>query len=252
MSSEQIRVLIVEDHKLTRIGLKAILKQVSDIDVVGEAVNGQEAVDMVRETQPDVVLMDVGMPVMDGIEAVKIIHEQFKKVNTIMLTSHDNENDIVASLTSGACGYCLKDVDPERLFTAIRSVNEGDIWIDSSIAGKLMGYYALLESGAESKDSDQNQAQGEGHTGGDSGHHGASHEHHHYEGGDLPPLPDPLSPRELEVLNLIVEGNSNQQIADKLIISLATAKTHVRNILNKLAVDDRTQAAVQAMRRGLV
>ena len=110
MSSEQIRVLIVEDHKLTRIGLKAILKQVSDIDVVGEAVNGQEAVDMVRETQPDVVLMDVGMPVMDGIEAVKIIHEQFKKVNTIMLTSHDNENDIVASylgrlrLLSERCG----------------------------------------------------------------------------------------------------------------------------------------------------
>ncbi|HMP52407.1 MAG TPA: response regulator transcription factor, partial [Candidatus Melainabacteria bacterium] len=85
MSSEQIRVLIVEDHKLTRIGLKAILKQVADIDVVGEAVNGQEAVDMVRETHPDVVLMDVGMPVMDGIEAVKIIHDQFKKVNTIML-----------------------------------------------------------------------------------------------------------------------------------------------------------------------
>lgn len=256
MSSEQIRVLIVEDHKLTRIGLKAILKQVADIDVVGEAVNGQEAVDMVRETQPDVVLMDVGMPVMDGIEAVKIIHDQFKKVNTIMLTSHDNENDIVASLTSGACGYCLKDVDPERLFTAIRSVNEGDIWIDSSIAGKLMGYYALLESGSESKDSGSNKGQGEGHrafeTGGDSGGHAVNVEHHHYEGGDLPPLPDPLSPRELEVLNLIVEGNSNQQIADKLIISLATAKTHVRNILNKLAVDDRTQAAVQAMRRGLV
>ena len=252
MSSEQIRVLIVEDHKLTRIGLKAILKQVADIDVVGEAVNGQEAVDMVRETQPDVVLMDVGMPVMDGIEAVKIIHDQFKKVNTIMLTSHDNENDIVASLTSGACGYCLKDVDPERLFTAIRSVNEGDIWIDSSIAGKLMGYYALLESGSESKDFDSNKGQGEGHRASETGADIGNAEHHHYESGDLPPLPDPLSPRELEVLNLIVDGNSNQQIADKLIISLATAKTHVRNILNKLAVDDRTQAAVQAMRRGLV
>ncbi len=244
MSSEQIKVLIVEDHKLTRIGLKAILKQVSDIDVVGEAVNGKEAVEMVATLHPDVVLMDVGMPVMDGIEAVKLIHDNYKQVNTIMLTSHDNDNDIVASLTSGACGYCLKDVDPDRLFTAIRSVNEGDIWLDSSIASKLMNLYSFTGSIGNAPGTEEGEGADQPKA--------AAPSAAHVDQSGFPPLPDPLSPRELEVLNLIVEGHSNQQIADKLIISLATAKTHVRNILNKLAVDDRTQAAVQAMRRGLV
>jgi DNA-binding NarL/FixJ family response regulator len=147
-----------------------------------------------------------------------------------MLTSHDNDADIFASLAAGAGGYCLKDVVPERLYTAIRSVKSGDIWLDSAIASRVMRFYnaSNKESVAEKQESAIRPP------------------------SITSPLPEPLSPREMEVLTLLVEGLSNQEIADRLIISLATAKTHVRNILNKLAVDDRTQAAVQAMRRGLV
>ena len=235
-SGEPIRVLLVEDHQLTRIGLKTVLERTGDIKVIGEAENGEEAVRKVTELKPDVVLMDVGMPVMDGIEAVQKIRETHKEINTIMLTSHDNERDILASLSAGACGYCLKDVDPERLYTAIRSVHSGDVWLDSTIAGRVMKFYS----------------QGPGHMQGGLPAAGTAPTSSPRHDPNLPPLPDPLSPREMEVLTLLVEGLSNQEIADKLIISLATAKTHVRNILNKLAVDDRTQAAVHAMRRGLV
>lgn len=240
----EIKVLLVEDHQLTRIGLKTVLERTSDIKVIGEAENGEDAIRKVGELKPDVVLMDVGMPVMDGIEAVNHIQQQFENVNTIMLTSHDNEQDILASLSAGASGYCLKDVDPLRLYSAIRAVNGGDIWLDSAIAGRVMKIQQARMMKAETSQS--------GHSGDDGGPSASAavqaSKHQH----QLPPLPDALSPREMEVLGLLVEGLSNQEIADKLIISLATAKTHVRNILNKLAVDDRTQAAVQAMRRGLV
>lgn len=226
---KQIRILLVEDHLLTRIGLKAVIERTSDLRVIGEAEDGENAIRMVEECNPDVILMDVGMPVLDGIEASRKIKEKHPDMAIVMLTSHDNERDIFASLAAGAGGYCLKDVEPERLYTAIRSVNAGDIWLDSTIASKVLKQYNATENQQSAPEThkaplskkDQN-------------------------------LPEPLSPRELEVLNLLVEGLSNQEIADKLIISLATAKTHVRNILNKLAVDDRTQAAVQAMRRGLV
>ncbi|MBX3075549.1 response regulator transcription factor [Candidatus Obscuribacterales bacterium] len=243
--SNQINVLLVEDHQLTRIGLKTVLERTDDIKVIGEAENGEEAIRKVGELKPDVVLMDVGMPIMDGIEAVNNIQQQYQNVNTIMLTSHDNEQDILASLSAGASGYCLKDVDPHRLYSAIRAVNGGDIWLDSSIASRVMKIQQARMMKTETSHGEH--AKGE------------TAVQHATAGGasgkgqpQLPPLPDALSPREMEVLSLLVEGLSNQEIADKLIISLATAKTHVRNILNKLAVDDRTQAAVQAMRRGLV
>ncbi len=229
-----IRVLLAEDHLLTRIGLKTVLEKTEDIRIVGEAENGEEAVRLVGELKPDVVLMDVGMPVMDGIEAAQRIKETYKDINIIMLTSHDNERDILASLSAGACGYCLKDVGPERLYTAIRSVNRGDIWLDSTVAGRVMKVYQGSMGGSHATAQQNNRTD------------------YSSRGTPLPPLPDALSPRELEVLALLVEGLSNQEIAEKLIISLATAKTHVRNILNKMAVDDRTQAAVHAMRRGLI
>ncbi|MBX9938390.1 MAG: response regulator transcription factor [Candidatus Obscuribacterales bacterium] len=281
---EKIKVLLAEDHALTRIGLKTVLSRTSDIVVIGEAENGQDAIDKVQALSPDVVLMDVGMPVMDGIEAAGKLKVSHPHVNIIMLTSHDNDSDIFASLSAGAGGYCLKDVLPERLYTAIRSVNAGDIWLDSSIASRVVRLYS--GSGAAGPSSSTSNI---GHSGGSIGTGSSDHgvsvngtgsgaanvgssfagsERSSAEAGQpsrdnaststfahhaaMPELPEPLSPRELEVLSLLVEGLSNQQIADRLIISLATAKTHVRNILNKLAVDDRTQAAVQAMRRGLV
>lgn len=276
---EKIKVLLAEDHALTRIGLKTVLSRTSDIVVIGEAENGQDAIDKVQLLSPDVVLMDVGMPVMDGIEAAGKLKVSHPHVNIIMLTSHDNDSDIFASLSAGAGGYCLKDVLPERLYTAIRSVNAGDIWLDSSIASRVVRLYS--GSGAASNagnignlghagGSPSSAGNFSGGTGGGAASTGStfSSSERTAESGQpsrestptstfahhqaMPELPEPLSPRELEVLSLLVEGLSNQQIADRLIISLATAKTHVRNILNKLAVDDRTQAAVQAMRRGLV
>ncbi len=246
-SSREIRVLLVEDHQLTRIGLKTVLARTNDIKVIGEAENGQEAVEKVGELNPDVVLMDVGMPVMDGIEAVNKIRDQYPHVNSVMLTSHDNEQDILASLTAGASGYCLKDVEPERLYTAIRAVNRGDIWLDSTIASRVMKIQMSRQSAPiEQHPQQQQPARPLQQQIANATPDKAKPQ------PQLPPLPDALSPREMEVLSLLVDGLSNQEIADRLIISLATAKTHVRNILNKLAVDDRTQAAVHAMRRGLV
>lgn len=237
-TSEPITVLLVEDHKLTRIGLRTVLERTPDLKVLGEAENGEDAVEKVGELRPKVVLMDVGMPVMDGIEAVNKIRELYPEVNTIMLTSHDNEEDILASLSAGACGYCLKDVEPERLYTAIRAVNDGDIWLDSAIATRVM----KIQQSRMSNQKTEGQSAAPEQARQDSSSQKAP----------MAPMPDALSPREMEVLSLLVDGLSNQEIADRLIISLATAKTHVRNILNKLAVDDRTQAAVHAMRRGLV
>ncbi|HEY9682991.1 MAG TPA: response regulator transcription factor [Oculatellaceae cyanobacterium] len=242
VNATSIRVLLVEDHALTRLGLKAALKRTSDIEIIGEASNGEEAIERAKALSPDVILMDVGMPIMDGIQASRHIVASAPQTRIIMLTQHDNDRDILASLAAGASGYCLKDVAPERLYTAIRSVNAGDAWLDASIASRVLRHYTTAEPAAETvttqnKENNVNQNN--------------SHSIDHAAGIDRP-APEPLSARELEVLKLIVDGLSNQAIADKLIISLATAKTHVRNILNKLAVDDRTQAAVHAMRRGLV
>lgn len=240
MNQEQnIRILLVEDHLLTRIGLKTVIERMSDFKVVGEAENGEEACRKVDELNPDVILMDVGMPVMDGIEASRKIKEKHPDVEIVMLTSHDNERDIFASLAAGAGGYCLKDVAPDRLYHAIRSVKMGDVWLDSTIAGKVLKQYGAPGSSQTTAGAaaQPGPAPIPAATSGAEGNQS---------------LPEPLSPRELEVLALLVDGLSNQQIADKLVISLATAKTHVRNILNKLAVDDRTQAAVHAMRRGIV
>ena len=244
-----IKVLLVEDHTLTRMGLKTALKRTSDIDVIGEAANGEESVAVVEKLNPDVILMDVGMPVMDGIQATKNILAKNPARKIIMLTQHDNDRDILASLAAGASGYCLKDVAPERLYTAIRSVNAGDAWLDAAIAGRVLRHYS-----GEAPMAGQEPA-GEVHLASTSAT--AKERVVENQTAAAPevmdrPFAEPLSSRELEVLKLIVDGLSNQEIADKLIISLATAKTHVRNILNKLAVDDRTQAAVHAMRRGLV
>lgn len=251
-----IKVLLVEDHALTRIGLKAALKRTEDISVIGEAGNGEEAVEAAATLSPDVILMDVGMPVMDGIQAAKKILDNNPEMKVIMLTQHDNDRDIFASLAAGASGYCLKDVEPERLYTAIRSVRAGDAWMDAAIAGRVLRHYTNQGTGGGA----------EAAVGTESGGAPGVMPHGSSAGSSttatVPPSQsgkfmdkayvEPLSTRELEVLRLIVDGLSNQEIADKLIISLATAKTHVRNILNKLAVDDRTQAAVHAMRHGLL
>ncbi len=220
--SSPIRIMIVDDHPLSRIGLKYLLEEATDMVIVGEAMNGEEAVSIMAQCSPNVILMDVGMPVMDGILAAKIILDKHPNVRIIMLTSHDSEEDIFASLAAGASGYCLKDVNQNRLFTAIRSVFAGDLWLDTAIAGKVVN---AISSSRLSWSAGNQAAQNSGET---------------------------LSHRELEVLNLLVEGLSNQQIADRLIIGLETVKTHIKHILDKLAVSDRTQAAIKALRDGIV
>lgn len=236
-----IRVLLVEDHSLTRLGLKAAFKRTRDIAIIDEAVNGEEAIAKAQSLSPDVILMDVGMPVMDGIQAAKSIISQNMSAKIIMLTQHDNSEAIMSSLAAGASGYCLKDVDPERLYTAIRAVHGGDIWLDSAIARKVLRLYPVGVEESTPNRSDEDEPT-----------HKAVNPSSRAAEEKNQALLQPLSERELEVLKAIVDGLSNQQIADKLTISLPTVKTHVRNILNKLSVDDRTQAAVQAMRRGLV
>jgi DNA-binding NarL/FixJ family response regulator len=217
----QIKILVVDDHPLSRIGLKYLLEGAEDMTIVGEATNGEQAIAFVDQFNPDVVLMDVGMPVMDGIQASKAIRQANPEVRIIMLTSHESEEDIFASLTAGASGYCLKDINQNRLFTAIRSVNDGDFWLDTAIAGKVVNAVSTIKATSV-------------------GSAGQS------------TLAESLSARELDVLNLLVEGLSNQQIADRLMIGLETVKTHIKHILDKLAVSDRTQAAIKALRDGIV
>lgn len=212
--ASKLRIIVVDDNDQVRLGLSTLLSAQADFEVIGQATNGRQAIDFVSSSRPELVLMDVGMPVMDGIEACQRIKEMFPDTKVIMLTSHDNDTDVFASLAAGANGYCLKDVDFDRLMTAIKSVAAGDCWLDSMIASKVVKLVPTQESGER--------------------------------------VFQALSPREVEVLNLVVDGMTNKEIAEKLSISIDTVKSHIKHIMNKLAVGDRTQMAVKALRSGLV
>lgn len=219
------RVLIVEDHQMTLVGIKMLLEKQENIEVVGEATNGLEAVKLAATALPDVILMDIGLPEMDGVEATQKIKASHPGQRIIMLTSKDNERDVFAALSAGADAYCMKGISIEALTKAIEAVNEGTAWLDPAVArmvlGRFQGHMPSLDSAASKEE----------HT----------------------PLQDcPLTAREMEVLKLIVDGLSNPEIAERLTITKATAKAHVHSILQKLCVDDRTQAAVLAMRQGYV
>lgn len=217
-----VNVLIVEDHEITRLGLRLTLEPVPGLKGSGEACDGHAALVKVNELRPQVVLMDTGLPVMDGIEARQKIKVQFPDVRVIMLTWHDNHQDIFAALASGADGYCLKEVTSEQLSLAIRTVFEGAAWLDPGVASRVLRTVGTVSRAA----ADAAGSQSAGGT--------------------------PLSQREVDVLRLVVEGLSNEEIADRLCLSIETVKTHMRHIMEKLAVSDRTQAAVKAMREGLV
>jgi len=219
-----INIFIAEDHEITRVGLKLTLEHVSGFKVVGEAEDGKRTVKEVLELKPHVVLMDIGLPLLDGIDATCRIKTESPGIRVIMLTSHDNDRDIFAALGAGADGYCLKEVSGSQLIMAIRAVADGVAWLDPGIASRVLRAVATATP-----------------------HSPASE-----DGAVKAPGPSPLSQRELDVLRLVVEGLSNQEIADRLILSVETIKTHMRHIMEKLAVSDRTQAAVKAMREGLV
>jgi DNA-binding NarL/FixJ family response regulator len=219
-----VKVFLVEDHELLRDGLRAALQKDGQFEVVGEAADGLTAVHQINRIDPDVVIMDIGLPGIDGIEATRQVREKRPGTKVIMLTSHDNDQEIFASLAAGANGYCLKDLGADRLKRAILSVSEGAAWLDPRIASKVLTVFA--------RDAAREPATPESGKGDD--------------------LISPLSLRETEVLKLMVDGLSNKEIADRLVIGVSTVRTHVEHILEKLAVSGRTEAAVKAMRRGLI
>lgn len=221
---EKIRVLIVDDHAMVRQGLRTFLElqdaSALPIEVVGEAVNGVQAVELARRTQPDIVLLDLVMPEMDGIQATAKIIECSPRSRVIILTSFGEEEKVLPAIRAGAQGYLLKDIPPNELVQAVREVHLGRVQLHPDVAKKLMSAVA-----AKKEDPTPSHAATRSEEG--------------------------LTEREQEILHLIAEGRNNREIAEKLFISEKTVKTHVSNILGKLHLDDRTQAAIYALRHGL-
>ncbi|WP_405711307.1 MULTISPECIES: response regulator [unclassified Streptomyces] len=211
MADRIIRVLLVDDHQVVRRGLRTFLEIQDDIEVVGEAADGAEGVARTEELRPDVVLMDIKMPGTDGIEALRRLRELENPAKVLIVTSFTEQRTVVPALRAGASGYVYKDVDPDALAGAIRSVYAGHVLLQPEVAGALL---AQEDSGSGT---------GRGST---------------------------LTEREREVLGLIADGRSNREIARALVLSEKTVKTHVSNILMKLDLSDRTQAALWAVRHG--
>jgi len=216
----QIRLLLADDQQLMREGLRVLLDLIPDIHVVGEAGDGVEAVERARQMRPDVVLMDVRMPGLDGVAATRRLHETCPEVKVIILTTFDDDEYVFEGLRAGAVGYLLKDVPSEQLAEAIRAAARGEAFIQPSVARKVIAEFARL----------------------------TEREHRRRE----QPLVEPLSARELEVLALVAEGLSNREIGKRLFITPGTVKNHVSNVLAKLGVRDRTQAVLQAQELGLL
>ena len=231
---KKVNVLIVEDNELMRQGLRSVLERTEEFCVVGEAEDGEEAVRLAQTLKPDVIVMDIGLPYKNGIEATRDIKQNSPSVNIVMLTSHDNDDEIFAALSAGAQGYCLKDCASERIKIALSSVSQGAAWIDPRIAQKVL---SAFEGGR--KDKSESEAEKSSPAASNAGSASAGEQ-------------DTLSAREKDVLRLMVDGASNKEISEKLIISISTVRTHVEHILEKLAVTGRTQAAVKAMKEGLV
>ena len=221
-----INVLLVEDHELYRMGLSMLLEKAEDINLVAEASDGLEGVRKAREFSPNVILMDIGLPNMDGIEATQRIKDFLPDTKILIFTSRDSEHDVFESFRAGADGYIMKGASPEQTISAIKAVNEGIGWIDSAIAKMVFSSLHnvnTIKSSSSIIDIDKKDKNSYG-----------------------------LTERELDVLSLMVDGLTNPQIAEKLVITKATAKAHVHSILQKLCAASRTQATVLAMKEGLV
>ena len=210
--NSMIRVFIAEDHPIVRRGIRDLLETETGIEVIGEASNGQDAVSEVERLKPDIVLMDLFMPIMDGIEATRQIRTNQPQVRILVLTSFATDDKVFPAIKAGALGYLIKDTPPEDLVRAIRQVNQGEATLHPAIAQKLLKEIASP--------------------------------------GERPPSPEHLTEREVEVLKLVARGQSNQEIAETLVVSTTTVYTHVSNILAKLHLASRTQAALYALREG--
>ncbi len=237
---DQLRVLIVEDHDLTRIGLRSALQQREGVEVVGEARDAKAGLTLLRSVQSDVAIVDVGLPDMTGIE----LTQQFKRfqqageapgTKILIMTMQDHEDTVLAAFAAGADSYCMKNATIDQLIEALKITAEGNAWIDPAIARVVLQQSQKTYTNA-----------GVNATPNTIAINGLSEK----DGNFIPAYP--LTGRELEVLALIVDGCSNAEISAKLYITVGTVKTHVRNILNKLGADDRTQVAVRALRTGLI
>ncbi len=208
-----IRILICDDHAIVREGLRTLIGMEPGMEIVGEAVNGIEAVQKACALQPDVILLDMLMPRMGGLEAIKEMRRNCPDSNILVLTSFSDDEMVFPAIKAGAIGYLLKNTTPERLLNAIREIHQGKPTMSSDVAKKLMGELQRAS--------------------------------------DLPQTDEPLTEREMDVLRLVAQGMSNQEIAKKLVIGEGTVRTHVSNILAKLHLANRTQAALYALREGL-
>ena len=211
----KIKVMIVDDHGIVRQGLRTYLDLLEDITIIAEAENGLVALEKVKQFNPDIVLMDLVMPEMDGIEATHKICGSYPDVKVIVLTSFTEDEKVFAAIKTGAVGYLLKDISPPDLAKAIQAVHSGETSLHPEITKKLMNQFVSPKS-------------------------------------DIEITPDELTPREMEVLQLIAQGLSNKELAKKLTISEKTVKTHLSSIFSKLHLSDRTQAAIYALKHNLV
>lgn len=214
--TEQIRILLVDDQALFREGLRTLLSLQRDFDIVGEAGNGDEAVRAVALVHPNVVLMDMRMPVMDGVAATRALREAAPAVRVIALTTFDDDEYVFEALRAGAAGYLLKDTPSEKLIEAIRAAARGESFLQPSIAAKVVAEFSRMSAPKPE------------------------------------PLVEPLSERETDILRLLAAGSSNKEIGATLFITEGTVKNHITNILGKLGVRDRTQAALKARELGLL
>lgn len=213
-----IRILLVEDHALMRRGMKAQFALESDFSIVGEAADGVQAVEIAKQLQPDVILMDIDLPSMDGITATQQIKSSSSTPRILALTAFDRDEQVLGMLAAGADGYCLKSIEWEQFIAVIRVIHSGGTYLDARVARKV---FQMLKPKDVTHTANTNEL-------------------------------EMLSQREREVLRLIAQGCSNQEIAQQLYLSLGTVKSYVRIILNKLSVDDRVQAAAKAVREGLI
>ena len=221
--SNKVRVLLVEDHEMTRMGLQVGIEKNEQLELVGEATDGIEGVKKAKELNPDVILMDIGLPEIDGIEATRRIREMHLDTKILMFTSRESEDDVFTALSAGADGYVTKGTNVTQLGAAILAVSTGACWLDPVIARMVLNKTSKPKTTPYEEKNPVEFAKDAG-----------------------------LTQRELEVLALISDGLSNPEIADKLVISRATAKAHVHNILQKLCVENRTQATITAVKEGLI
>ncbi len=214
---EKIRVLIADDHAIVRAGVRLLLESQSDMEVVGEAVDGRGAVEMVRDLEPGLVLMDVAMPNMNGLEATQLIKDRYPGVQVLALTMHEDERYFFRILQAGASGYVVKGASPADLLAAVRAVAQGQAYLYPSVAKQLLDDYLKRVEAGEEKDS--------------------------YDG---------LSEREREVLRLIAEGRTSRSMADQLVLSVNTVERHRANIMGKLNLHSRAELIKYAIRKGLI